>query len=105
MEAGATITKSSNSTNDISVSDKFLVHSYYGSRPDLSVYDKMTAVTAADDGQTIEYDGTDTLKIYVADASGFTQLENIRVLVILVMTISIVVQIISSTDENSPLLV
>ena len=79
MEAGATITKSSNSTNDISVSDKFLVHSYYGSRPELSVYDKMTAVTAADDGQTIEYDGTDTLKIYVADASGFTQLENIRV--------------------------
>ena len=36
-------------------------------------------MTAADDGQTIEYDGTDTLKIYVADASGFTQLENIRV--------------------------
>ena len=26
----------------------------------LSVYDKMTAVTTADDGQTIEYDGTDT---------------------------------------------
>ncbi len=79
MEAGATITKSSNSSNDINVSDKFLVHSYYGSRPQLSVYDKMTAVTAADDGQTIEYDGTDTLKIYVDDASGFTQLENIRI--------------------------
>ena len=79
MEAGATITKSSNSSNDINVSDKFLVHSYYGSRPQLSVYDKMTAVTAADDGQTIEYDGTDTLKIYVEDASGFTQLENIRI--------------------------
>ncbi len=79
IEAGATITKSSNSTNDISVSDKFMVHSYYGSRPQLSVYDKMTAVTAADDGQTIEYDGTDTLKIYVADASGFNQLENIRI--------------------------
>ena len=56
-----------------------MVHSYYGSRPQLSVYDKMTAVTAADDGQTIEYDGTDTLKIYVADASGFNQLENIRI--------------------------
>ncbi len=79
IEAGATITKSSNSSNDISVSDKFMVHSYYGSRPQLSVYDKMTAVTAADDGQTIEYDGTDTLKIYVNDASGFTQLENIRI--------------------------
>ena len=79
LEAGATITTSSNSSNDISVSDKFLVHSYYGSRPQLSVYDKMTAVTSADDGQTIEYDGTDTLKIYVDDASGFTQLENIRI--------------------------
>ena len=79
LEAGATITKTTNSSNDISVSDKFLVHSYYGSRPELSVYDKMTAVTAADDSQTIEYDGTDTLKIYVDDASGFTQLENIRI--------------------------
>ena len=49
-----------------------MVHSYYGSSPDLSVYDTMTAVAAADDGQTIEYDGTDTLKIYVEDASGFT---------------------------------
>ena len=47
--------------------------------PATSVYDKMTAVTATDDGQTIEYDGTDTLKIYVADASGFNQLENIRI--------------------------
>ena len=79
LEAGATITKTTNSSNDISVSDKFLVHSYYGARPELSVYDKMTAVAAADDSQTIEYDGTDTLKIYVDDASGFTQLENIRI--------------------------
>ena len=79
IEAGATITKSSNSSNDISVSDKYMVHSYYGSRPDLSVYDTITAVAAGDDGQTIEYDGTDTLKIYVEDASGFTQLETIRV--------------------------
>ena len=79
IEAGATITKSDNSTNDISVADKYMVHSYYGSRPELSVYDSITAVAAADDGQTIEYDGTDTLKIYVNDASGFTQLETIRV--------------------------
>ncbi|MDC3311490.1 flagellar hook-basal body complex protein [Alphaproteobacteria bacterium] len=79
IEAGATITKPDNSTNDISVADKYMVHSYYGSRPELSVYDSITAVAAADDGQTIEYDGTDTLKIYVNDASGFTQLETIRV--------------------------
>ena len=79
IEAGMTITKSTNSTNDISVSDKYLVHSYYGARPELSVYDKMTAVAAGSDNQTIEYDGTDTLKIYVDDASGFTQLETIRV--------------------------
>ncbi|MDA9190463.1 flagellar hook-basal body complex protein [Alphaproteobacteria bacterium] len=79
IEAGATITKSDNSTNDISVADKYMVHSYYGARPELSVYDSITAVAAADDGQTIEYDGTDTLKIYVNDASGFTQLETIRV--------------------------
>ena len=79
IEAGATITKSENSSNDISVSDKYLVHSYYGSRPQLSVYDRMTAVAAGSDNQTIEYDGTDTLKIYVDDASAFTQLETIRV--------------------------
>ena len=79
IEAGATITKSANSSNDISVADKYLVHSYYGARPQLSVYDRMTAVAAGSDNQTIEYDGTDTLKIYVDDASGFTQLETIRV--------------------------
>ncbi len=79
IEAGATITKSQNSTNDVSVSDKYLVHSYYGARPQLSVYDTITAVAAGSDNQTIEYDGTDTLKIYVDDASGFTQLESIRV--------------------------
>ena len=79
IEAGATITKSENSSNDISVSDKYLVHSYYGSRPQLSVYDTLTAVAAGGDNQTIEYDGTDTLKIYVDDASAFTQLETIRV--------------------------
>ena len=79
VEVGATITKSVNSTNDVSVSDKYLVHSYYGARPELSVYDKMTAVAAGSDNQTIEYDGTDTLKIYVDDASSFTQLETIRV--------------------------
>ena len=79
IEAGATITKSANSSNDISVADKYLVHSYYGSRPQLSVYDTLTAVAAGGDNQTIEYDGTDTLKIYVDDASGFTQLETIRV--------------------------
>ena len=79
IEAGATITKSQNSTNDVSVSDKYLVHSYYGARPQLSVYDTITAVAAGSDNQTIEYDGTDTLKIYVDDASGFTQLETIRV--------------------------
>ena len=79
IEVGATITKSVNSSNDISVSDKYLVHSYYGARPQLSVYDTMTAVAAGSDNQTIEYDGTDTLKIYVDDASGFTQLETIRV--------------------------
>ena len=79
IEAGATITKSTNSSNDISVADKYLVHSYYGSRPQLSVYDTLTAVAAGSDNQTIEYDGTDTLKIYVDDASGFTQLETIRV--------------------------
>ena len=79
IEAGATITKSTNSSNDISVADKYLVHSYYGSRPQLSVYDTLTAVAAGGDNQTIEYDGTDTLKIYVDDASAFTQLETIRV--------------------------
>ena len=79
IEAGATITKSANSSNDISVADKYLVHSYYGSRPQLSVYDTLTAVAAGSDNQTIEYDGTDTLKIYVDDASAFTQLETIRV--------------------------
>ncbi|MFL2830128.1 MAG: flagellar hook-basal body complex protein [Candidatus Puniceispirillales bacterium] len=53
--------------NNITTEEKFLLHSYYNSSPELKVFDKALDVTAVS-GNTMVQDSSGTLKVYITDA-------------------------------------
>ncbi len=54
--------------NNVTIEEKFLLHSYYNSSPTLKVFDKAVDVTAVG-GNTMVQDASGTLKVYINDTS------------------------------------
>ena len=68
-------------SNNVSSEAKFLVHSYYGRRPELSVYNERVQTDANADGNTVEYDAaqnTLTIQLTNGGAANFVSGESIR---------------------------
>jgi flagellar hook protein FlgE len=75
----ATSTAATPSTASTSVTDRFMVYSYQGARPNLSVYDNKTQVNTT--GSTVSFDATqNTMTINFASAPGNISInEKIRI--------------------------
>ena len=65
--------------SDDNVPSQYMVHSYFGNRPQLSVYTTREALSASSGENFIEYTATQNkLKIYADDISGFAVGDTIR---------------------------
>ena len=68
-------------SNAIETQEKFLVHSYYGRRPELSVYNERVQTATNGSGNSVEYDAaqnTLTIQLTTGGAANFVSGETIR---------------------------
>ncbi len=69
-----------NSSNALVAANKFMVHSYFGNRPSLSVYDKQIAAGDNGSGQSATFNSAEnTLTITLASTSGLSPNDKIRI--------------------------